>query len=68
MSVKTLSFADSIRDRFATAARLVRIIPVEYSPLMMRTPRIANASCAIVRLRRLWSVAFHSKCSPASRL
>ena len=50
--VQTTALAASRRLRFGTAARLVRIMPVEYSPVTTMTPRMAKASWAMARLRQ----------------
>ena len=41
---KTSAFAQSAGTRLGTAVRVARIIPVEYSPVMSRTPRMPIAS------------------------
>ena len=43
-AAKTPVFAHSTGSRFGTALKLARIIPVEYSPVMMSTPSTAIAS------------------------
>jgi hypothetical protein len=42
---KTNVFAHSTGRRLGTAVKLALIIPVEYSPVITRTPRTATASC-----------------------
>ena len=44
-SAKTPSFAQRTGSRFGTAVKLARIIPVEYSPVIVRTPSTAIGSC-----------------------
>ena len=42
----TIAFAHSTGSRFGTAVNDARIIPVEYSAVMIRTPSTPIASCA----------------------
>src|SRR5674476_329698 len=45
-ATRTTALAHSAGRRRGTAARVERIIPVEYSPVMTSTPRTTTASCA----------------------
>jgi hypothetical protein len=45
-AARTSAFAQSAGSRFGTAVSVERIIPVEYSPVMMSTPRTATTSFA----------------------
>ena len=55
-AAKTSDLAASTQPRFGTAARLVRIIPEEYSELMQSTPSTAMASVAMPIPSRLTAV------------
>jgi hypothetical protein len=52
---KTPALAHRTGSRFGTAARVERIIPVEYSPLITRTPSAPRASWARLTPIRLLS-------------
>ena len=55
-TVRTTALAASSRARRGTAVRLVRIMPVAYSEVTMRTPSTAMASCAMTCPARLVAV------------
>ena len=60
---KTPTFAHSTGSRFGTAVNEARIIPVEYSPVMISTPSTPIASCASWTPARLTSSGWKSALS-----
>ena len=61
---KTAVFAQSTGSRFGTALKLARIIPVEYSPVITRTPSTAIASWETLTPASAMSSGFRFARSP----